>query len=423
MSYIPFEMTERLKKTKEIYMGLTVPMMTDPYHPVKYRGHGTGDRLMTLGYLRGWAAHTKANSVLLRASYAEAEALYQSKPMIYDHELLLGHLYLPDYTDEEWAEYEHLAEHYELSAHTFKERPPRKDHVTLDFEKLLRVGINGLRREINEKLSSLELTAAGIYPEMETLKKYEFYQCLLIELDAVSDLAKRYSDEALRLSQSSPEPRKSELVRLSEILKRVPDEPEESFYEALQSVQFFLSTLFGLYPLGRPDRYLYPYYKKDVENGALKKEFAQELIDNFCLYVSDRVFSRAAYDARLAGVCYSDGCGAAQGRDVCGPTAMILSLTSYDQSRLLGGMVVNVKFSKSAMDGEKKQNLVAMVRTFMERGGVEMQINTVDRATLEDARVNPEAHCDLIVRIGGYSDYFIRLAPVLQQEIIDRTEY
>ena len=44
-------------------------------------------------------------------------------------------------------------------------------------------------------------------------------------------------------------------------------------------------------------------------------------------------------------------------------------------------------------------------------------------ATLEDALVHPEDHADLLVRIGGYSDYFTRLSPVLQQEIIDRTEY
>ena len=57
------------------------------------------------------------------------------------------------------------------------------------------------------------------------------------------------------------------------------------------------------------------------------------------------------------------------------------------------------------------------------RGGIEMQVNVVDKATLEDARVHPEDHKDLIVRIGGYSDYFTRLSSVLQQEIIDRTEY
>jgi formate C-acetyltransferase len=47
----------------------------------------------------------------------------------------------------------------------------------------------------------------------------------------------------------------------------------------------------------------------------------------------------------------------------------------------------------------------------------------VDRKTLLDAREHPDAHSDLLVRIGGYSDYFVRLTPTLQQEIIDRTEY
>jgi formate C-acetyltransferase len=84
---------------------------------------------------------------------------------------------------------------------------------------------------------------------------------------------------------------------------------------------------------------------------------------------------------------------------------------------------VNIKFGKDSLDQSKIDSFLALVRVFMERGGIEMQVNVVDRATLEDSRTNPEAHRDLIVRIGGYSDYFTRLSPVLQQEIIDRTEY
>ena len=59
----------------------------------------------------------------------------------------------------------------------------------------------------------------------------------------------------------------------------------------------------------------------------------------------------------------------------------------------------------------------------MEKGGIEAQINVVDRATLEDALVHPEDHKDLIVRIGGYSDYFARLNPALKAEVVARTEY
>ena len=102
---------------------------------------------------------------------------------------------------------------------------------------------------------------------------------------------------------------------------------------------------------------------------------------------------------------------------------MILSLTSWDQAALLGGMVVNIKFGKSQLSAEKKESFLSLVRAFMARGGIELQVNVVDRQTLIDAREHPEAHRDLIVRIGGYSDYFTRLSGALQQEIIDRTEY
>jgi len=52
-----------------------------------------------------------------------------------------------------------------------------------------------------------------------------------------------------------------------------------------------------------------------------------------------------------------------------------------------------------------------------------MQVNVVDRETLLDARKHPENHRDLIVRIGGYSDYYVRLSDALQQEILERREY
>jgi formate C-acetyltransferase len=65
----------------------------------------------------------------------------------------------------------------------------------------------------------------------------------------------------------------------------------------------------------------------------------------------------------------------------------------------------------------------SLVRTYIERGGFEMQINVTDRRILEAARENPELYSDLVVRIGGYSDYFTRLSAEMQQEVILRTEH
>jgi formate C-acetyltransferase len=122
----------------------------------------------------------------------------------------------------------------------------------------------------------------------------------------------------------------------------------------------------------------------------------------------------ATFDGRKANYSYSDGCSPAQGRDTNGPTAMVLSLTSWDQSEFLGGMVVNIKFGAEHLSNENAKHFLQILRTFMRRGGLEMQVNVVDRNTLLDAREHPEAHGDLFVRIGGYSDYFVRLTPTLQ---------
>ncbi len=67
--------------------------------------------------------------------------------------------------------------------------------------------------------------------------------------------------------------------------------------------------------------------------------------------------------------------------------------------------------------------LESIVKTYAGRGGFEMQINVVDANTLKAARAEPEKYRDLIVRIGGYSDYFVRLSENMQNEVIARTEH
>ncbi len=84
---------------------------------------------------------------------------------------------------------------------------------------------------------------------------------------------------------------------------------------------------------------------------------------------------------------------------------------------------MNMKFLKSSLGENSKNTLKALIKTYMERGGFEMQINTVDKSTLEDAMLRPEFYSDLVVRIGGYSDYFTRLSPEMQREIIMRSEH
>jgi formate C-acetyltransferase len=131
----------------------------------------------------------------------------------------------------------------------------------------------------------------------------------------------------------------------------------------------------------------------------------------------------ATPDGRLAGFPLGDGSGPCQGRELKGPTASILSSTKWEHSPLIGGVAVNMKFSKSNLGEHSVEVMKSLVRTYIERGGFEMQINVTDRRILEAARENPELYSDLVVRIGGYSDYFTRLSPEMQAEVILRTEH
>jgi formate C-acetyltransferase len=145
----------------------------------------------------------------------------------------------------------------------------------------------------------------------------------------------------------------------------------------------------------------------------------------FCWVMHDR-FGRqtgASPDGRRAGFPLGDGSGPAQGRETAGPTAAILSSTKWDHHKFIGGIAVNLKFSKKLFNEKSIDKLVALIRTYLERGGFETQINVVDKDTLVKAKAEPEAYRDLVVRIGGYSDYFVRLSPTMQEEVILRTEF
>ena len=131
----------------------------------------------------------------------------------------------------------------------------------------------------------------------------------------------------------------------------------------------------------------------------------------------------ATPDGRRAGFPLGDGSGPCQGREMNGPTASILSSTKWDHHKLIGGVAVNMKFSKSSQSKDSVNVMKALIKSYIKRGGFEIQINVTDKSVLEMARQNPEEYRDLIVRIGGYSDYFTRLSPEMQAEVILRTEH
>ena len=131
----------------------------------------------------------------------------------------------------------------------------------------------------------------------------------------------------------------------------------------------------------------------------------------------------ATPDGRKAGFPLADGSGACQGREMNGPTASLLSATKWSHREMIGGVAVNLKFSKKNLGPQSHAVLKQMIKTYIARGGFELQVNVIDAETLKKARENPEQYRDLIVRIGGYSDYFVRLSEQMQLEVMARTAH
>lgn len=185
-----------------------------------------------------------------------------------------------------------------------------------------------------------------------------------------------------------------------------------------------------------------PHYgNDDDEADALARRWAEFLIEVteaqtvgphryvpgfFCWIMHERFGSQtgATPDGRKAGWALADGAGGAQGRERSGPTAAVLSTTKWSHRPAIGGLVHNVKFSRAVMRTEADLRKVRdVIETYLRRGGFEIQVNVVGRDTLLDAQAHPERYQDLLVRVAGYSDYFVHLNRGMQDEVIARSEH
>jgi formate C-acetyltransferase len=131
----------------------------------------------------------------------------------------------------------------------------------------------------------------------------------------------------------------------------------------------------------------------------------------------------ATPDGRHARAPLSEGISPVQGMDRNGPTAAVRSMARLDHARC-SGTLFNMKFHPSALSGEESlENFAQLIRTYFKLGGHHVQFNVLSTETLRAAQENPEDYQDLIVRVAGYSDYFVRLSHDLQDEIISRAEH
>jgi pyruvate formate-lyase/glycerol dehydratase family glycyl radical enzyme len=142
------------------------------------------------------------------------------------------------------------------------------------------------------------------------------------------------------------------------------------------------------------------------------------------MYIPQGEALGATPDGRKAGHMLSDGVSPTQNRDTHGPTAAMKSVARLDHRLCYNGTLYNMKFTPDFFNTiSRREKFLGMVDAYFKMGGLHVQFNVVSREILEDAKVNPLQHRDLIVRVAGYSAYFIELDPFVQDEVIARTEF
>jgi len=159
-------------------------------------------------------------------------------------------------------------------------------HNVLNYVKVVKKGLLGIKKEAEERLARVDLA------DPEEAAKVPFLRGVAMAMEAAAEFGKRFAARARELAEVEEDAlRKAELLKMAEVCDRVPANPARTFHEALQSYYFaWLMTMWdppyhGEH-VGRMDQYLYPYYEVDIGEGRITKEEAQELIDCYCIMLA-----------------------------------------------------------------------------------------------------------------------------------------
>lgn len=137
--------------------------------------------------------------------------------------------------------------------------------------------------------------------------------------------------------------------------------------------------------------------------------------------VGDGACWGAGYDGRYAGEPFAKNAGPSNNVRSSDPTSMILSVSSLPQYKFFGGQPIDVNFQTDIVKNHKDE-IAALIKTYLDRGGLQFQVNSLSSKILRDAADNPEKYPGLVVRIGGYSLYFNNISKESKEEFIQRVE-
>ncbi len=143
-------------------------------------------------------------------------------------------------------------------------------------------------------------------------------------------------------------------------------------------------------------------------------------------HVAQGALMGATPNGRKARESLSEGVSPSQGCDVKGPTASLKSIANTKNASLMhrGARLLNIKLSPQVVAGEEgTANLISFIRTWCDQKFWHLQFNIINRDTLVEAQKHPDKYRNLLVRVAGYSAYFVDLSADLQNEIIARTEH
>lgn len=166
-------------------------------------------------------------------------------------------------------------------------------HISPDYKRLLNLGTAGIRKRIESRLSALEAEKIISGCDCRNLEKTrDFLTAAAISLEGLENFAANHAAMLFEKAEVCEDGAwKKELLRCAEALLWVPKHPARSFFEACQSswlLHLALQLTDNYLALGRPDQYLYPFLKKDLEEGRLSLAEAQEMTDCYMLKFNER---------------------------------------------------------------------------------------------------------------------------------------
>ncbi len=221
--------------------------------------------------------------VIIRKAMAERQKLSLAPAGIWEKQIFAGCFTLKEeklvntYTLPEFAYPEEMKEGEKYGFGIYS----MFGHISPDYPRLLTMGTSGIRKMALDKLS-------GVTEE----KNRAFLTAVLISLEGLEIFARRNAEMLLAKAAGEGDAhRRKELLRTADALKRCPMYPAKTYLEACQSswlLHLALQLTDNYLALGRPDQYLYPYLKQDIEEGRLTIEEAQEITDCFLLKFNER---------------------------------------------------------------------------------------------------------------------------------------